>query len=50
VAAYGLRTEVDVHPACPFVLAGSISTNVLGPILTVQEAIKQFGFEEGRSH
>ena len=24
------------------------STNVLGPILTIQEAIKQFGFEEGR--
>jgi 3-oxoacyl-[acyl-carrier protein] reductase len=24
------------------------STNVLGPILTTQEAIKQFGFEEGR--
>jgi 3-oxoacyl-[acyl-carrier protein] reductase len=24
------------------------STNVLGPMLTIQEAIKQFGFEEGR--
>ena len=24
------------------------STNVLGPILTIQEAVKQFGFEEGR--
>jgi 3-oxoacyl-[acyl-carrier protein] reductase len=24
------------------------STNVLGPVLTIQEAIKQFGFEEGR--
>jgi 3-oxoacyl-[acyl-carrier protein] reductase len=24
------------------------STNVLGPILAIQEAIKQFGFEEGR--
>ena len=24
------------------------STNVLGPILTIQEAIKQFGFDEGR--
>ena len=47
-AAYGLRTELDVHPACPLSSPGSISTNVLGPILTIQEAIKQFGFEEGR--
>jgi hypothetical protein len=47
-AAYGFRTELDVHPACPLSSPGSISTNVLGPILTIQEAIKQFGFEEGR--
>ena len=47
-AASGLRTELDVHPACPLSSPGSISTNVIGPILTIQEAIKQFGFEEGR--
>jgi hypothetical protein len=38
-AAYGLRTELEVHPASPLSSPGSIFTNILGRLLTIQEAI-----------